>query len=492
MTMMILYVLATMVVGAALYWRLRMAPVFFLTPRQEQSQFQKQQVLFTVGILYQMQLSAKYANNKTFIRTIITNVSSMSWHTVQQSQLSHLKTVIIYDNGPCFWLASGRSTKNSSGGESIWCASIIGQLLDQDRYVYVTDDATVAMTLAMSAHQGGHGAIMIAHWGWRHIAMSKTPLPPRLRNPPQSIIGGIDCILKMHYWGTKVATELWPGDLKHYISPYPLIDNNVPVDGCSSMNEAGGYNTATGFGDQFIHCGDDELGAEATMFSNASHLITSTDSTISTDTMISEMIRDNRSYYVIYGKFGNLISTKLINPIFSDESLWHTLHNELHLQGVILTCNNSLFPVLRTSSSAFLCLDESSVFKDRPWYPYLLRHAVFLLGLGHPKLSTSPFDALACHTNVILPVGMHSFLERTSQCNPSKRFHVVTNTREILHAANVSLQQHFHRKFLAVDGEGEEEEEEDMMGFRHMKDDFLQLVEIVENQCAKRVGMGVS
>ena len=459
---------------------------------------------FSPGILYQMQLSSKYAHNMTFIRTVITNVSSMSWHITQQSQLPRLlKSVIIYDNGPCFWLASGRSAKSGSGGESIWCSSIIGQLLDQDRYVYVTDDSSVAMTLAMSAHQCGHGAITIAHWGWRHIAMSKTPLPQHLRNPPQSIMGGIDCILKMHYWGTKAPIELWPGSLKHYITPYPLIDNNI--DGCRKSNGAGGYNTATGFGDQFLHCGDEELELDKVMIilntitnKNTTHLKNSTDNNStdnnSMDMMMWDLIHDNRSYYIIYGKFGNLIPTKLIDPLFSDALLWHTLHDEMRLQGVILTCNNSLFSVLHTTSSAFLCLDESSVFKDRPWYPYLLHHAVFVLGLGHPKLSTTPFDALACHTNVILPVGMHSFLERTSKCNPSKRLHIVTNRREILQAVNNSLEQHFDRQMVRVNGDEIEleEEEEDMMGFRHMKDDFLQLVEDVENQCTKRVGMGVS
>ena len=491
----ILAVIAFMAIVAVLYWRCKIAPIFLTQRQQEQSQYQKHPVMFSPDLLYQMKLNSKYAKNMTFIRTVITNVSSMSWHQVHESQLSHLKTVIIYDNGPCFWVATGRSAKNGSGGESIWCSSIIGQLLDQDRYVYVTVDPSIAMILTMNAHQYGHGVITIAHWGWRHIAISKTPLPQHLRNPPLAIMGGIDCILKMNYWGTKVPTELWPGNLKHYISPYPLLDNHV--DGCRGSKEEGGYNTAIGFGDQFLHCGDEEFDFDsiAMMFppnTTTTHSMDNINTINNTDMMIWDLIRNNRSYYVIYGKFGNFIPTKLIDPMFANELLWTILHEEMLLQGIILTCDDSLFPVLRTTSTAFICLEETSVFRDRPWYPHLLHHAVFVMGLGHPKLSTSPFDALACHTHVILPVGMHTFLERTSRCNPSKRLHIVKNIKEILYAANVSLQQHHDQQMTKrLDGgeEKEMEDDEDMMGFVHMKDDFLQLVEEVENQCRNRVGM---
>lgn len=58
------------------------------------------------GQLYTLRLSSRYANNKTFIRTITTDISLI---------LRNRNAIIIHDIGPCFWVAQGISVHAKSG-----------------------------------------------------------------------------------------------------------------------------------------------------------------------------------------------------------------------------------------------------------------------------------------------------------------------------------------------------------------------------------------
>ena len=73
------------------------------------------------GLLYEVRLASKYAVNKTFIRIPVTNLTRVTSHHTQ-------RVVIMYDYGPCFWVANGTHVHGRTGGEFVWCSSIMGQV----------------------------------------------------------------------------------------------------------------------------------------------------------------------------------------------------------------------------------------------------------------------------------------------------------------------------------------------------------------------------
>ena len=75
------------------------------------------------GLLYEVRLSSKYTVNKTFIRIPVTNLTRVTSHHAQ-------RVVIMYDYGPCFWVANGTHVHGRTGGEFVWCSSIMGQVQD--------------------------------------------------------------------------------------------------------------------------------------------------------------------------------------------------------------------------------------------------------------------------------------------------------------------------------------------------------------------------
>ena len=218
----------------------------------------------SLGGLYLMRLSESYAQNQTFIITAISSTSAI---------LKSENPIIIYDYGPCFWIAEGSQLGGRTGGEAIWCKSLIGQLTDMGRSVYVTNSSMVAKKLSYISHIRKKNVIIVSHWGWQGIAKSSwdifTPQGIRTRIPVDSI--GKDCLIKMNFWGTNVPTEMWPGSLRRYLTIYPTehssesINRNesnmfLKTDINKSYNDNKhriNYNTASGLGDQFLKCASD-------------------------------------------------------------------------------------------------------------------------------------------------------------------------------------------------------------------------------------------
>ena len=473
------------------------------------------------GLLYELRLTSTYAVNKTFVRIPITNMTHIAINRQQ-------KVVLMYDYGPCFWVANGTSVHGRTGGEFVWCSSILGQLLDTGRTVYVTNTSALAKRLSKSAHMQGTSLITIAHWGWQEIALSTHKTG---RNHPVKSIGS-DCLIKMNYWGTMQPTEVWPGQLKRYISLYPLeqekvvagrekeqvwscgrrkVANSSSINALSSVssgsgsggsinratNSTAGVNTGVGLGDQFTHCGSDlprgnlsptgdmagetspsrastiikllqhriqtspadrqlwelirgQLSVESEWYKATASLslnktassssLVSVDRTIrirkstvrqamsdgtTTSASASASVTANATpttptpYYIIYGKWGvvkRMTADKKVFPMFRNSTLWTSLSQGIKgtgLRGVVLTCDDkTLFPTLKASPDLFLCVHPESIFKRAPLYNLLLERASFLLGVGAPYLSTTPYEAMACQTKVVLPVGQHNFLDK--------------------------------------------------------------------------------
>jgi hypothetical protein len=90
------------------------------------------------GELYILSLTSSYANNKTFTRTLVQRTSRI---------LQSTNALIIYDIGPCFWAAQGGLVYGRTGGEYVWCQSLIGQIIELGKEVFVTNSSTVAKHL---------------------------------------------------------------------------------------------------------------------------------------------------------------------------------------------------------------------------------------------------------------------------------------------------------------------------------------------------------
>ena len=424
----------------------------------------------SVGELYLMGLSSSYSRNQTFIITAISSTSEI---------LHSEHPLIIYDYGPCFWIAESGQLGGRTGGEAIWCKSLIGQLTDMGLSVFITNSSMVAKKLSYMTHIRRRNVITIVHWGWQGISKSNWNFRfwKRIveRVPVDSI--NINCLIKMNFWGTKVPTEIWPGSLKRYLTVYP--EESLSVGRKITYKEIEKYadyrirkhdddvdennqNTASGLGDQFSKCGSDDKHYHSARIlkdtqnvnsknisaidmkilnlilntyesSDVQNVLNNSKNThirknkekynhngnnsYNNDSNIVNMKKNhqfykkNIAYYIIFGKFGFLVKVDKISKILRNEKLWDGRGPLGSLIGIILNCDDDLFTVLNTTKNRFTCLDNKSIFKTTPYYNLLIKNAVFVLGLGVPILSTTPFEALICNIPVIMPVGQHAFLD---------------------------------------------------------------------------------
>lgn len=381
--------------------------------------------------------------------------------------LESTNPLIIFDRGPCFWVAQGSPVHERTGGEYIWCQSIISRLVRFGNEVFVTNSSKVAMDMSMIAHKNGHHAITISHWGWQEIVAWKI-FGNRL---PVSAIG-TDCLIKMNFWGTDKPIEVWPGSLRRYLTVYPGPDGNSngAATGVKAARKSSivTENTASAFGDQFNHCGHESFKAADAMkdihlngnsaldlrilmdfFAGDSHARghqrrgvlqhhgkSNISGTNSSQSMASQ-------YFIVFGKFGPVAKVEKISPTVQDNELWKHLHNT-GMKAIMLHCNETVFEALGVPASYFICLEKTSIFKKKPYYNLLLSKAQFVLGLGVPILSTTPFDALACNTSVILPDGQHTFLEENSK--GVTQFYHADSSEKLITAVDVVIKSNraFH------------------------------------------------
>jgi hypothetical protein len=382
--------------------------------------------------------------------------------------LKSTNPLILFDRGPCFWVAQGAPVHDRTGGEYIWCKSILARLVRFGNEVFVTNSSKIAMDMSMIAHKNGHHAITISHWGWEEIGagnFSNSCLPvPAI---------GKDCLIKMNFWGTDKPVEVWPGSLRRYLTVYPGAnpDDNHNTPGTKEslgnrtlkttrkLSRVTG-NTASGFGDLFDHCGHENFKAADAM--RDIHL--NGDSAL--DLMIMDYILSGShalghkvrgahpyqekesfsrnytshfrasQYFIVFGKFGPVVQVGQISRTVRNSLLWNHLRNT-GMKAIMLHCNETVFEALGVPTDYFLCLEKTSIFKKKPYYNLLINRAQFVLGLGVPLLSTTPFDALACNTSVILPDGQHNFLENHSDA--VSQFYHADSAESLITAVNKAL-----------------------------------------------------
>ena len=136
-----------------------------------------------IGELYVLGLSSSYSKNHTFIRTSIYDTAQI---------LESNKAVVIYDKGPCYWVAQGVLVYGRTGGEYVWCQSVIAQLIELGREVYITNSPQIAKTLTHTSHQKGKGTILFSHWGWQDITEESSIFNDNTMRLPQVEVGR-DC-----------------------------------------------------------------------------------------------------------------------------------------------------------------------------------------------------------------------------------------------------------------------------------------------------------
>ena len=140
--------------------------------------------------LYLLTLSSSYAKNHTFIRTLIHSAENI---------LQSKNPIVIYDIGPCYWVAQGALVFGRTGGEYVWCQSVIGQLIELGRDVYVTNSPNIAKILTSSSHRSGRGTVLFSHWGWQDILEPSNWLRSSDRKRYPSTVIGRNCVIKFYF-----------------------------------------------------------------------------------------------------------------------------------------------------------------------------------------------------------------------------------------------------------------------------------------------------
>lgn len=197
-------------------------------------------------------------DNSTIVKVAVNTSSLLPGENNQN-------VVLFHDHGPCFWIAQGLQVHVRTGGEFIWCLSLIRLLLAVNTSVLVTNMSSTVTEVASEMRERGCNFAIISHWGWQDIALTSHK---HKKNFAFQFVR--PCLLKMNYWGTSVPTEVWPGAMKRYVSPFPLVHESVERDGherdrtYGCPNESSTQiNTATGFGDHFDQCSSNIVDADA-------------------------------------------------------------------------------------------------------------------------------------------------------------------------------------------------------------------------------------
>ena len=312
---------------------------------------------------------------------------------------SSSNSVIFFDVGPCWWAAVAYYDRSRTGGELVWCQSILKLLLNNGYQVYVTNEPGILEAVVTAARTQLKNIVIVVHWGWRMISKNNDGII----NP----LFGENCIIKMGYYGRhkcNLRDDLWPGDFAKYLAPFPSFNN-----------------TFSGFGNQFSSCSKG--------FSrNDSELFLSLTLTSSDEKLFRVMYDRSNPYGVVFGKWGTVVHAYQIHHMFRNKTVWTRISEVATV--VVLQCHPSLFEALNTNDNTLRCLDFASIFRSSPFYDILIRRATFVLGLGAPFQSTTPLEALACGTTVILPRRQHPYLETRSLALPM--LHIVANSEEML------------------------------------------------------------
>lgn len=290
-------------------------------------------------------------NDKVFhvTRSKNSHLASNEMKSVSSKFLEGKIVHIIFDKGPCYWVAEGTPVHGRSGGEYVWCKSILTRMTHLGRDFLVTHSSRAAKSLSVFLHMNGQKAITLTHWGWQDVAL------PRKKgvksSPPEKSIGA-NCVMSLQAWGCDEPDTIWPGSLDRYLTIYPVIykknDFNKPIIA---------ENTATGLSDLFDHCGSkrvlhDNMNAiSKKSIGNVSH----GDLRIMDHTKKPAVgLKSTTPYYIIFGKFGSVVNANKVAPFLRSASIWNSLH-EKGLHALILNCDKRLLTTLQIPSKHIIC-----------------------------------------------------------------------------------------------------------------------------------------
>lgn len=307
---------------------------------------------------------------------------------------------IIFDIAPCWFMAEGARDPSkapqlhlTTGGEVIWCKNVLAILQQANRRALFVNDAAAFESLYVAARQARAKHVSLVHWGWNQLVMNQTVKPYGLAwlRPPFRE----GCILQMGFFGTDRPVELHFSNMRNYITVYP-----------------NGHNTYSGLPAPEV--------CMAPARSNVSSL--------------------RGPYGLVYGKWGITGDVSAILPMFRGEHLWRQVLKLTRI--VFVRCTTPMVDALGIRRYVFASWERSTRVqclnrvKQRPPYGELLQHASFVMGLGSPRLSPSPVEALYCKTPVISPASQHDFI--ASHASRPQFFDTATGDAVIAAVANVT------------------------------------------------------
>ncbi len=305
-------------------------------------------------------------------------------HTASIAELRH--SVVIFDEGPCFWLAYSLYNKDDpylagdptqrAGMEIVSCQALLRILHRRmERTVVVSADADAAKRLVRQATEAHNPPVVIIHWGVHHTT--------RQINGYNVLQWPFNEACTFHYncWGTLTAEGSKTGlislaNASQVLSIYPNA-----------------WNTAVGF-------------ARPKLCSGCVNTKRPFDST----------------YVFVFGEWGeDSAQVSQINPVFKNATLWDRVVAK-HVV-VFVRCPDELPRAVGVREARWkawvlrgrvVCLDTLPEH-DVPSYETLLVHAEAVLGVGVPLQSPTPLQALHFRTPVILPPGQHYYIADTTQ-----------------------------------------------------------------------------
>jgi len=371
---------------------------------------------------------------------------------------------LVEEIGPCqrYGDAMGDFTTGSfsqkTSGEAKLCARLTTNLnrLGYD-VMYLTKSLPYAEWYFEQLYQQGKPRIAAFHrdTGKHKIRVIQTDTHAIPARPFNHL-----CFLRVAYFGVEKYTkdQLWVGAESRYISAFPM-----------------GNNTHMGVDADICHRDDLQAGQNSTGMVQLPISLNKT----------SRELMENDSgepYAFLIGKWGfkGTAKSDQVNQMFvNNTKLWDHVTTRTNL--VMLNCPDEFFELTGATKSKFVCLNTESKFR-KELYVQLVQNAQFMLGIGSPRISPSPIEALSCSRPVVLSRGMHRYLQKHIQ-EPDNS--VVEKEEELLQAFEKILSSEVTAKVVR------DSTRDVLTDLLYRREDALkELMVEVESSCANQITKG--
>ncbi|KAG1678990.1 hypothetical protein FOA52_013053 [Chlamydomonas sp. UWO 241] len=319
--------------------------------------------------------------------------------------------VVVFDAapGPCVWAARGAIPPGATGGEFVWCVSLLSRLLARRSVAaLVTGCAPTAKAIVAYGRAHGSAVVTLAHW-----------FAPWMGVPPVDRIHGMEgpfhgslgerCVLLMSFWnGFQVPMPGLPVAVQqaHVLTPW----------------DYGGGNTGTMLGLAACTCDVGTATLQDAMARPSSEL-----GPPEVAALLQAVSNGTGAYGVVFGKWepgGTARVDRIPGFLRAPDSWEHALSHVDVL--VFVSCADAMLSVVPVDRARIVCLPKASALRRDPGlHTLLLREAAFVLGIGSPVLSPTPLTAICCNTSTILVKGQHAPLEAITLGKPCAGFAAV-------------------------------------------------------------------